>query len=69
MVTYILAKLLLNINYGSNPIIFPLAVIPFLILVNGIGIIIPAIFKEEETAGTIINNVIITRLTLLMVDM
>lgn len=65
MVTYILAKLLLNINYGSNPIIFPLAVIPFLILVNGIGIIIPAIFKEEETTGTIINNVITPILTFL----
>lgn len=54
-ITYILSKFILNINYGSNPIIFLLAVIPFLIIVNGIGIIIPAIFKEE-VAGTIISN-------------
>ncbi|ASW42475.1 ABC transporter permease [Clostridium isatidis] len=64
-ITYLLSKFILNINYGSNPIIFLLAVMPFLIIVNGIGIIIPAIFKEEEISGSIISNIIIPALTFL----
>ncbi|WP_195264239.1 ABC transporter permease [Clostridium sp. 1001275B_160808_H3] len=65
MITYILSNIIFDINYGRNLLIVPLAMIPFLIIVIGIGIIVPMIFKEEEVSGTIIQNVIIPVLTFL----
>lgn len=65
MITYILSNILFDINYGKNLLIVPLAMIPFLIIVIGIGIIIPMIFKEEEVSGTVIQNVIIPVLAFL----
>lgn len=65
MITYTLSNILFDINYGENLLIVPLAMIPFLVIVIGIGIIIPMIFKEEEVSGNIISNVIIPVLTFL----
>lgn len=65
LINYILSNILFNINYGENLLIMPLAMIPFLIIVNGVGILIPLIFEEDKVANTIIQNVIIPVLTFL----
>lgn len=59
LVTYILSNILFNINYGDNVLIVPLAMIPFLILVNGLGTIIPIIFESDKTSRVILQNVVI----------
>lgn len=65
MITYLLSKFILKINYGDNLFILPLATIPFLIIVIGIGLIIPMIFKEEEISGILIQSIIIPILSFL----
>lgn len=65
LINYILSNILFDINYGENLLIMPLAMIPFLIIVNGVGILIPLIFKEDKVANTVIQNVIIPVLTFL----
>lgn len=59
LITYILSKILFNVNYGDNLLIMPLAMIPFLILVNGLGTMIPMIFKDDKVSVTILQNIII----------
>lgn len=65
LVTYTLSNILFNINYGDNLLIMPLAMIPFLIIVNGLGTIIPIIFKDDKISGTILQNIIIPVLVFL----
>lgn len=65
MITYLISNFIFNINYGDNLLILPLAAAPFLIIVNGIGIIIPMIFKEEEISMSLIQNIIIPILSFL----
>lgn len=65
MITYILSNLIFNINYGNNLLIMPLATIPFLIIVIGLGIIITSVFKANEIANTILQSVIIPILVFL----
>lgn len=57
--SYILSKILFNVNYGDNLLIMPLAMIPFLILVNGLGTIMSIIFKDDKVSVTILQNIII----------
>ncbi|WP_066894450.1 ABC transporter permease [Clostridium nigeriense] len=59
LITYILSSILFNINYGDNLLVMPLAMVPFLILVNGIGTIIPIIFKDNKVSSIILQNIII----------
>ncbi|MGG7057328.1 ABC transporter permease [Clostridium nigeriense] len=59
LITYILSKILFNVNYGDNLLIMPLAMIPFLILVNGLGTMMPMIFKDDKVSVTILQNIII----------
>lgn len=59
LTTYILSSILFDINYGNNLLVLPLAMIPFLIIVNGIGTIMPIIFKENKVASIIVQNIII----------
>ncbi|MGG7144867.1 ABC transporter permease [Clostridium nigeriense] len=59
LITYILSKILFNVNYGDNLFIMPLAMIPFLILVNGLGTMMPMIFKDDKVSVTILQNIII----------
>ena len=59
LISYILSKILFNVNYGDNLLIMPLAMIPFLILVNGLGTIMPMIFKDDKVSITILQNIII----------
>lgn len=65
LTTYILSNILFDINYGNNLFIMPLAMIPFLIIVNGIGTIMPIIFKDNKAASTILQNIIIPVLSFL----
>lgn len=65
LVTYTLSNILFNVNYGDNLLIMPLAMIPFLILVNGLGTIIPIIFEDDKVSVTILQNIIIPVLTFL----
>ena len=65
MITYLISNFILKVNYGDNLFILPLATIPFLIIVIGIGIIIPMIFKEEEISAVLIQSIIIPVLTFL----
>ena len=65
MITYILSNIIFNINYGTNLLIMPLATIPFLIIVIGLGIIITSVFKANEIANTILQSVIIPILVFL----
>ena len=63
LVTYILSNILFNVNYGDNLLIMPLAMIPFLILVNGLGVVVPIIFENDKVPVTILQNVVIPVLT------
>lgn len=65
LTTYILSNILFDINYGKNLFVIPLAMIPFLIIVNGIGTIMPIIFKDNKAASTILQNIIIPVLSFL----
>lgn len=65
MITYLLSNFIFNINYGNNLLIMPLATIPFLIIVIGLGIIITSLFKANEIANTILQSVIIPILVFL----
>ncbi len=65
MVTYLLSNIIFDVNYGENLLIVPLAMLPFLTIVIGVGIVIPMIFKEEEISGTLIQNIIIPVLVFL----
>ena len=59
LITYILSNILFDVNYGSNLLIMPLAMIPFLIIVNALGTIIPMISPDDKVAATILQNIII----------
>lgn len=65
MITYLLSNFIFDINYGNNLLIMPLATIPFLIIVIGLGIIITSLFKANEIANTILQSVIIPILVFL----
>lgn len=64
LITYFICKLLLGINYG--PIfLLPLSVIPFLIIINGIGTILGIISINMESISSVIQTVLIPLLTML----
>ncbi|VYT90249.1 ABC transporter permease [Clostridium tertium] len=65
LINYILSNILFDINYGDNLLIMPLAMIPFLIIVNGIGVLIEIILKDDKVANTLVQNIIIPALTFL----
>ncbi|MDY6228500.1 MULTISPECIES: ABC transporter permease [unclassified Clostridium] len=59
LITYILSNILFDVNYGNNLLIMPLAMIPFLIIVNALGTIIPIISSDDKVAVTILQNIVI----------
>lgn len=59
LITYILSNILFDVNYGNNLLIMPLAMIPFLIIVNSLGTIIPIISSDDKVAVTILQNIVI----------
>lgn len=65
LITYFLSSIIFDVNYGDNLLILPLAIIPFLIIVNGLGTIIPMISDDDKTSATILQNIIIPVLTFL----
>ncbi|MCF0149063.1 MAG: ABC transporter permease [Clostridium sp.] len=65
LITYILSKIIFDVNYGDNLLVLPLAMIPFLIIVNGLGTIIPMLSEDDKVFTTILQNIIIPVLTFL----
>lgn len=63
--SYIINLLVLKVNYGENLLLLPIASIPFIIMVVGIGTIVSMLFKDVESSSTIIQSVIIPSLTFL----
>ena len=59
LITYILSNILFDVNYGDNLLIMPLAMIPFLILINALGTIMPMAFQNDKVSITILQNIII----------
>lgn len=65
LINYILSNFLFDINYGKNLLIMPLAMIPLLVIINGIGVLTQVIFKDDKVANPIIQNVVIPILVFL----
>lgn len=65
LITYILSSIIYDVNYGDNLLVLPLAIIPFLIIVNGLGTIIPMLSEDDKVFPTILQNIIIPVLTFL----
>ncbi len=65
LISYILSNIMFDINYGDNLLIMPLAMIPFLIIINSIGTILPIIINNNKVAETTIQSIIIPVLTFL----
>lgn len=63
--SYLICKFALEVNYGNNPLILPVAAIPFIAIIVGLGTLISALAKKEEKVDTVINvaNVVIIFLT------
>lgn len=59
LTTYILSYIIFDVNYGDNLLVLPLAMIPFLIIVNGLGTIIPMISDDDKVSVAILQNIII----------
>ena len=59
LITYILSSIIFDVNYGENLLVVPLAMIPFLIIVNGLGTIIPMISDDDKVSSPILQNIII----------
>ena len=49
MLSYIIDLVVLRVNYGENLLVLPIAIIPFIIIVVGIGTIVSILFKETES--------------------
>ena len=59
LITYILSYIIFDVNYGDNLLVLPLAMIPFLIIVNGLGTIISMISDDDKVSAAILQNIII----------
>ena len=64
LITYSICRLLLGINYGPI-LLLPLSIIPFLIIINGIGTILGITSINMESISSIVQTVLIPLLTML----
>ena len=63
--TYLLSKLIFNVNYGKNIFIVPLAILPFISMIIALGVLLMLVCKKYETANSIGSYVIIPALSFL----
>lgn len=59
LLSYLVLKFLVGVDYGDNLLVLPLAILPFVLLVIATGVLFSIIFKENDKADTILNSVII----------
>jgi len=64
LISYSICKVFLNINYGDIYLL-PLAALPYLIIVNGIGIILGITAIKLESLSALIQSIFIPGLTML----
>ena len=64
LISYSICRVLLNINYGEIYLL-PLAALPFLIIINGIGLILGITAIKLESVSSLIQSVFIPALTMI----
>lgn len=59
LVSYLVLKFIVAVDYGQNFFIVPLALLPFVLLVIAAGVLLSIIFKENHRVDAILNSLII----------
>lgn len=59
ILSFLTLKYIFNVNYGENIFIVPIAILPFVILINIIGLILAIIFKNAEKTDALLSSLII----------
>lgn len=59
ILSFLILKYIFNANYGENIFIVPIAILPFVILTNTIGLILAIIFKNAEKTDALLSSLII----------
>lgn len=59
LISYLVLKFIIGVDYGENILILPLAFLPFVLLVISTGVLFSIIFKEIHKANAILDSVII----------
>lgn len=65
VISYLVCKFVIGVNYGNNIFILPLAALPFISIIVGIAVMIAVLIKKEETVG-VVNNVMQILITFLV---
>ncbi len=59
LVSYLVLKFIVAVDYGQNFFVVPLALLPFVLLVIAAGVLLSIIFKENHRVDAILNSLII----------
>lgn len=59
LISYLVLKFIVSVDYGQNLFIIPLALLPFVLLVIATGVLLSIIFKENNKVDALLNSLII----------